>query len=171
MLNKIVRIVIALAILVWAGFQFAEGNIGNGISIVLLAGLVVFTFFRNEIMLLAFWYMRKGNFAKTEKMLSYIKNPEASLVKGQAAYYYFLQGLCNSQKNMNVAEKHFKKALKIGLRLDHDKAMAKLQIAGLAIQRRRKREATQLLSEVKKLDKHGMLKEQIALMKKGLARI
>lgn len=171
MLNKIVRILIALALLAWAVYEFYQGHIGNGIFILFLMGIVVFTIFRNEMMLLAFWFIRKGNFAKAEKFLGYIKNPEKALVKGQAAYYYFLHGLVNSQTNLKEAEKFFKKALGIGLRLNHDKAMAKLQLAGMAIQRRRKREATMLLNEVKKLDKTKMLKEQVAMLQQNLGRI
>ncbi len=82
-----------------------------------------------------------------------------------------MHGLINSQTNLKVAEKHFKKALSIGLRLDHDKALAKLQLAGMAMQRRRKREATMLLNEVKRLDKTKMLKEQVDMMKQNLGRI
>ncbi|MBS9768910.1 MAG: DUF2892 domain-containing protein [Flavobacteriaceae bacterium] len=171
MLNKIIRIVIATALFAWSIYEFYQGHIGNGIFILFLMGIVIFTIFRNEMMLLAFWYVRKQNFPKAEKFLNYIKNPEQSLVKGQAAYYYFLHGLINSQTNLKIAEKHFKKALNIGLRLDHDKALAKLQLAGMAMQRRRKREATMLLNEVKKLDKTKMLKEQVDMMKQNLARI
>lgn len=171
MLNKIIRIVIASALLVWAVYEFYQGHIGNGIFILLLMGIVIFTIFRNEMMLIAFWFVRKQNFAKAEKFLNRIKNPEKSLLKGQAAYYYFLHGLVNSQNNLKVAEKHFKKALNIGLRLDHDKALAKLQLAGMAMQRRRKREATMLLNEVKRLDKTKMLKDQVAMLQQNLGRI
>lgn len=171
MRNKIIRIVIAVALLAWAVYEFYQGYIGNGIFIVFLMGIVIFTIFRNEMMLLAFWFIRKQNFPKAERFLNKVKNPERSLVRGQAAYYYFLQGLVNSQSNLKVAEKHFKKALGIGLRLDHDKALAKLQLAGMALQRRRKREATMLLGEVKRLDKTKMLKEQVAMLQQNLGRI
>lgn len=171
MLNKIIRIVIAAGLLAWAIYEFYQGHIGNGIFILFLMGIVIFTIFRNEMMLLAFWFIRKQNFARAEKFLNRIKNPEKSLVKGQTAYYYFLHGLVNSQNNLKVAEKFFKKSLNIGLRLDHDKALAKLQLAGMAMQRRRKREATMLLNEVKRLDKTKMLKDQVEMMKQNLGRI
>lgn len=171
MFNKYLKIVIAVLIAVWAGFQFAEENIGNGILILLLAGFPVFFFFKNEFLLLAFLQIRKQNMAGAQKWLSYIKNPESALRKAQEAYYYFLQGLLVSQTNMNQAEKMFKKALKLGLSMDHDVAMAKLNLAGVAMQRRRKREATTLLNEAKKLDKHGMLKDQIKMMKDQMKRM
>jgi hypothetical protein len=49
--------------------------------------------------------------------------------------------------------------------MDQDLAMAKLSLAGIAMSKNRKMEAEKLLSEAKKLDKHGMLKDQIVMMK------
>jgi hypothetical protein len=48
--------------------------------------------------------------------------------------------------------------------MDMDLAVAKLNLAGVAMSRR-KLEATNLLNEAKRLDKQGMLKEQITMMK------
>ena len=70
-----------------------------------------------------------------------------------------------------VAEKYFRKALKLGLNMDYDVAMAKLSLAGIAMQKRRKREATTLLSEAKKLDKNNMLTDQIRMMQQQMKRI
>ena len=72
---------------------------------------------------------------------------------------------------MNQAEKLFKKSLSIGLRSNTDKAVAKLNLAGLSISRRKKREATILLTEVKALDKYNMLDDQIKIMKQQLKKI
>ncbi len=55
--------------------------------------------------------------------------------------------------------------------MDHDKAMAKLQLAGIALTKRRKREATTLIAEAKKLDKHGMLADQIKMVKQQMKKI
>jgi hypothetical protein len=55
--------------------------------------------------------------------------------------------------------------------MDYDLAMAKLSLAGIAMQKRRKREATTLLQEAKKLDKNNMLGEQIKMMQQQLKRI
>ena len=46
-----------------------------------------------------------------------------------------------------------------------------LQLAGIAMTKRRKREATTLMAEAKKLDKHGMLKEQMQMMKQQMKKI
>jgi hypothetical protein len=49
--------------------------------------------------------------------------------------------------------------------MDMDLAVAKLNLAGVAMSRRRKLEATNLPTKQKRLDKQGMLKEQITMMK------
>lgn len=171
MLNKIIRLSLTAVFVALAVWQFIEGNIGNGIMLVLLAGLVLFTYFRNENILIAFWHMRKNNMAKAEKSLDRIKNPEQSLVKGQLAYYYMLKGIMQSQTGVGKAETYLRKALKTGLRMKHDRAMAKLQLAGIALTKRRKREAMILLSEVKKLDERGMLNDQVKMIKQQMKRI
>jgi len=171
MFNKYIKLVIAAGIFGWAVYQFIEGNIMNGISLILLAGIFVFFYFKNEFILLAFLQLRKQNFAGASKWLSYIKNPSNALVKKQEGYYNFLQGIMVSQTNITQAEKFFKKAIKLGLNMKHDIAMAKLQLAGIAMTKRRKREATMLMNEAKKLDTQGVLKEQITMMKQQLKKI
>jgi len=171
MFNKYIKLVIAVAIVAWAVFEFTEKHIGNGISLILLAGVFVFFYFKNEFLLLAFLRLRKQDFPGAQKWLNYIKNPSGALIKKQEGYFNFLHGLLVSQTNLTQAEKYFKKALKLGLSMSHDIAMAKLQLAGVAMTKRRKREATNLIAEAKKLDKHGVLNEQIKMMKQQMKKI
>ncbi|MFC6861027.1 hypothetical protein [Zunongwangia atlantica] len=171
MFNKNIKLVLAGLVLAAAVWQFIEGYIGNGIMLILLAGIFVFLYFKNEIILLAFLRLRKQDFPGAKKWLDKIKNPEGALTKKQQGYYWYLHGLMVSQTNITQAEKHFKKAIKLGLSMDHDLAMAKLNLAGIAMTKRRKREATNLLAEAKKLDKHGMLTDQIRMMKQQMKKI
>ena len=171
MFNKYIKLVIAAGISTWAVFQFIDGNIMNGISLLLLAGIFVLFYFKNEFILLAFWQLRKQNFAGASKWLTYIKNPSSALVKKQEGYYNFLQGIMISQTNLTQAEKFFKKALSLGLSMKHDIAMAKLQLAGIAMSKRRKREATMLINEAKKLDTQKVLAEQIKMMKDQMKKM
>jgi tetratricopeptide (TPR) repeat protein len=120
--------------------------------------------------LLAFLQLRKQNFEGAKKWLDKIKNPEAALTKKQQGYYNYLHGLMLTQKNITQAEKYFKKAIKLGLSMKSDLAMAKLNLAGIAMTKRRKREAQMLLKEAQSLDKHGMLKDQIQMMKQQMRR-
>ena len=171
MFNKNIKLVLAVLITVWAVYEFTQGHIMNGISIVLLAGIFVFFYFKNEILLLTFFKLRKQDFEGGNKLLDRIKNPSAALTTKQEGYYNFLRGIMVSQTNLTQAERFFKKALNIGLAMDHDKAMAKLQLAGIALTKRRKREAMNLITEAKKLDKHGMLKDQISMVKQQMKKI
>ena len=170
MYNKIIKLVIAIAIFSYAIYQFIEGNIGNGIMLILLSLVFVFLYFKNEFILLAFLRLRKQDFEGAKKWLDKIKNPEAALVTKQQGYYNYLHGLMVSQTNMNDAEKYFKKAVSLGLSINHDLAMAKLNLSGIAFSKRRKQEAQKLLAEAQKLDKQGMLTEQIKMMKENMKR-
>lgn len=123
------------------------------------------------MILMAFLRLRKQDFPGAKKWLDKIRDPETALTKKQQGYYWYLHGLMLSQTNITQAEKHFKKAIKLGLSMDQDLAMAKLNLAGIAMTKRRKREAQNLLTEAKKLDKHGMLKEQITMMKQQMKKI
>lgn len=171
MFNKNLKLVLTVLIIGVAVWQFTEGNIGNGIFLILISLMFVLLYFKNEIIILAFLKLRKQDFDGAKKWLDKIKDPHAALVRKQEGYYYYLNGLMLSQTNLNQAEKHLKKAVELGLNMDQDLAMAKLNLAGIAISKRRKIEATALLADVKKLDKQGMLKEQVAMMKQNLKRI
>ena len=171
MFNKYIKLVIAGGIVVWSVFQFIDENIMNGISLLLFAGIFVLLYFKNEFILLSFLQLRKQNFAGASKWLTYIKNPSTALIQKQEGYYNFLQGILISQTNLTQAEKFFKKALKLGLSMKHDIAMAKLQLAGISMSKRRKREATMLINEAKKLDTQNVLAEQIKMLKQQLKKI
>ena len=171
MFHKNIKLALAALITVWSVYEFSQGHIMNGISILLLAGIFIFFYFKNEFILLAFLQLRKQNFEGAQKWLSYIKNPSSALIQKQEGYYNYLQGIMLSQTNITKSEKFLKKAVKLGLSMDHDLAMAKLQLAGIAMTKRRKREATNLMAEAKKLDKHGMLKEQMTMMKQQMKKI
>jgi hypothetical protein len=171
MFHKNIKLFIAGLISVWAIYQFVQGNIMNGISILLLAGIFIFFYFKNEFILLAFLQLRKQNFPGAQKWLDYIKNPETALIVKQQGYFNYLHGIMLSQTNITKAEKFLKKAVKLGLSMDHDMAMAKLQLAGISMTKRRKREATLLMAEAKKLDKNGMLKDQMKMMKDQMKKI
>lgn len=154
-----------------AVWQFTETNIGNGIMLILLSLVFVFLYFKNEVILLAFLRLRKQDFPGAKKWLDKIKNPAASLVPKQEGYYNYLNGLMVSQTNMIEAEKYFKKAEKLGLNMSADMAMTKLNLAGIAMTKNRKREAEQLMTEAKNLDKHNMLDEQMKMMKQQMKKM
>ena len=171
MFNKNIKLVLASLVIGAAVWQFTETNIGNGIMLILLSLMFVLLYFKNEIILLAFLRLRKQDFPGAKKWLDKIKNPNAALVPKQEGYYNYLNGLMISQTNMVEAEKYFKKAEKLGLNMSADMAMTKLNLAGIAMTKNRKREAEQLMTEAKKLDKHNMLDDQIKMMKQQMKKM
>lgn len=170
MYNKTFKLIIAGLIIAAAVWQFTEGGIGNGIMLILLSFIFIFLYFKNEFILLAFLKLRKQDMNGAKKWLDKIKNPEAALITKQQGYFNYLNGILVSQTDMNEAERYFKKAVALGLSMDQDLAMAKLNLAGIAFSKRRKQEATLLINEAQKLDKQGMLKEQIKEMKNNMKR-
>lgn len=171
MYNKNIKLVIATIVTGVAIWQIVEGYVGNGIMLILLAAIFVFLYFKNELILLAFLRLRKQDFDGARKWLYKIKTPESALTTKQQGYYNYLLGIMLSQTNITQAEKHLKKAIKLGLSMNQDLAVAKLNLAGIAMTKRRKREAQMLLTEAKKLDKHNMLKDQITMMKQQMKKI
>ena len=171
MYPKTIKLILSISTLIYSIYQFYENNIGNGIALIFLAIIFIFLYYKNEIILIIFLKLRKQDFEGTEKWLKKIKNPESSLTKKQVGYYNYLWGIVFSQTNLTKAEKYFKKAISIGLSMDNDLAMAKLSLAGILMQKRRKREATTLLNEAKKLDKQKMLSDQIKMMQQQMKKI
>ena len=172
MFHRNIKLILVALLIAFAIYLFIEGgNLGNGIFLILLSLIPLFLYFKNEYILLAFLKLRKQDFAGAKSWLDKIKNPETALVRKQQGYYNYLNGILLSQTNLIQAEKYFKKAIELGLNMDMDLAVAKLNLAGVAMSRRRKLEATNLISEVKKLDKQGMLKDQIVMMKEQLKKI
>lgn len=171
MFHRNIKLILAGLIIITGIWQMTENNIGNGIFLVLLSAVPIFLYFKNEFILLAFLKLRKQDFEGAKKWLAYIKNPETALVRKQQGYFNYLHGIMLSQTNLTQAEKYFKKAIELGLSMDMDLAVAKLNLAGVAMTRRRKLEATNLLNEAKKLDKQNMLKEQIVMMKEQMKKM
>ena len=171
MFPKIIKLILAIVTMGYAGYQYYDGEIGNGIFLTLLTGMFILLYYKNEIIVLAFLKLRKQDFEGTAKWLSLISNPDSALVRKQQGYYHYLHGIIQSQTNLAQAEKHFKKAIQLGLSMGHDMAMAKMSLAGIMMQKRRKREATALLAEAKKLDKQGMLAGQMKMLQQQMKKI
>jgi|TARA_B110000116_G_C16765103_1_gene550407 tetratricopeptide (TPR) repeat protein len=171
MFPKVYKLIISFLIIGFSIYQFTENYIGNGIFYLLLSAIFILIYFKNELIFIAFLRLRKQDFQGTLKWLNRIKNPEKNLIKKQQGYFHYLHGIILSQTNLTQAEKHFKKALNFGLSMSTDIAMAKMSLAGILMQKRRKREAVNLLNEAKKLDKHGMLTQQIKTLQQQLKKI
>lgn len=158
--SRILKVLIAAAALVYTVYLFATGYWGKGIGMIFVLAIIVLLTIRSVRLLMVFWYMRQQ---KTDKANSWLKkvNPN-HLWKNQRGYYYFLIGSAEIQtKSLAQSEKNFRQALSLGLRTDHDKAAAYLNLAVIAANRRKKREAMMHLNEAKKYDSKGYLKGDI----------
>ena len=168
MLGFLLRIFVAFGLLSISLYLFYIGSWGWGVFVLIPLIVVGFTFFRNENMILALNQMRLGNQEKAKKYINRITSPQ-SLPRRQHAYVLYLQGLMNAQDiGLSQNEQLLRKALSLGLRTNEDNAVARMQLAGICLQSGRRTEATTLLSEAKKYDKKGMLKEQIKMMQQQM---
>ncbi len=170
-MSNLVRIIISSLILVGTVLLFVYGEWGWGILGIFITILAFVTVFFNENMLLAQYYLRKENMGKAAKWLGNIKNYEKQLISAQHGYYHLLIGMLESQKAPLQSEKYFKRALSLGLHMGHNVALAKLSLAGIAMAKRNKREATKYLQEAKKADKNKLLAEQIKMMKDQMGQM
>lgn len=170
-MSNIVRLIVGFVILGAAVALFVFGYWGWGILAVLLSTLVFVTFFYNENMLITQWYLRKDNMEKAEVFLGRVADYEKKLHRRQHGYYHLLIGLLESRKAPMKSEKYFKTALSLGLHMDHNVALAKLSLAGIAMAKRNKREAQMYLADAKKADKNKLLADQIKQMKDQLGML
>lgn len=162
---NIIRLIIGFAFIGAAVALMVFSFWGWGVLLIFLSILVILTFFYNENMLIAQWHLRKDNMDKAEVSLNRITNYEKQLHKHQYGYYNLLIGLIESRRAPMKSEKYFKQALSQGLTMDHNIALAKLSLAGIAMAKRNKREAQMYLTEAKKADKNKLLADQIKQMK------
>jgi hypothetical protein len=132
---------------------------------------VIVSYFFNENMIIAQWFLRKEKSEKAEEWLLKIKDYEKQLHKNQHGYYNLLIGLIESRKAPLKSEKYFKKALSLGMKMSHNVALAKLSLAGIAMAKRNKREAQMYLQEATKDDKNKLLTDQIKMMKGQMAQM
>ncbi len=135
---------------------------------ILMTAIIVFSFFRNENMILALNQMRQGNTDKAKRYINKITHPQL-LPKKQHAYILFLQAVLNTQElGLGKSEQLLRKAMGMGLRTGQDNAVARMHLAGICAQTGRRSEAISLLAEAKKLDSSGVMKDQINQMQRQL---
>ncbi|MBE7177175.1 MAG: DUF2892 domain-containing protein [Mucilaginibacter polytrichastri] len=168
---NIVRLIIACVTLGAAIALCVFSFWGWGILVFFIGLILLLTFFFHEYMLLAQFYLRKENVDKAEEWLNKITNYEKQLNKNQYGYYHLLLGLIESRRAPLKSEKFFRKSLTLGLTMSHNVALAKLSLAGIAMAKRNKREATQLLQEATKADKNKLLADQIKMMKQQMGQM
>ena len=164
MFGFIIRCFLTAGLLFSTVALFYSGYWGWGITLIFPTAIVIFSFFRNEQMVLALNAMRTGDTDKAKARINKITAPQF-LPKKQHAYVLFLKAVLNTQElGFTKSENLLRKAIDMGLRTAQDNAVARMHLAGICAQTGRKKEATTLLAEAKKLDASGIMKEQINQM-------
>jgi len=170
-MNAIFKLVIAGLLIAGGVTLIVFGYIGWGIFTILMAAFPILFYFLNEFVLLALWRLRKQDIPSAQKWLAKITKPETQIIKKQQGYYYYLLGITEGQNSLTKTEQLMKKALGLGLRFDHDKAIATMNLAAAAMAKGRKQEAERLLAEAKKLDKAGLVDDQIKMLKQQMKKV
>lgn len=164
--TRIIKIILTLAALAYTVYLFYTGHWGSGIGMIFVTAIMAIFVFRSIRLIIAFFQLRQQKMDKAKRWLMRT-NPD-KLWKSQRGYWYYLNGSVEVNNNMTEAERSFKQALKLGLRMDHDKAAAKLNLAVVALSKNKQREGKNLLNEAKKLDKRGLLKKDIKMIEKAM---
>lgn len=168
MINFLIRCIIAAASLFYVVYLFGTGHWGWAICMIFVTAIIGLSFFRNERMIMGLNQMRLGNTEKAKMHINKISAPQF-LPKKQHAYVLFLQAVLNTQElGFAKSEQLLRKALSMGLRTAQDNAVAKMHLSGICAQTNRRSEAVALLAEAKKLDKSGMMRDQINQMQKQM---
>jgi len=164
--TRIIKVAVAAASLAYTIYLFTMQSWGSAIGMLFVTAILILLNLRSIRLIVVLFQLRKQKMAKAKTWLGRV-DPD-KLWKNQQGYWYYLTGLTDVQTNMNVADKNFRKALKLGLNMDHDKAMAKLNLAVVAGSRNKKGEALALLKDAKKLDKRGMIKAEIKQVEQAI---
>lgn len=158
--SRIIKALVAAGALAYTVYLFVDGHWVSGIFMFLLTVVLGLLVARSLRLVMVFLKMRQQKMDKAKTWLERI-NPD-HLWKNQKGYYYFLMGSVDIQKNsLSQSEKYFRSALSHGLRMDHDKAAVYLNLAVIAANKRKKREAITLINEAKRFDTKGYLKNDI----------
>lgn len=165
------KLIIAGLLLAGSVAWFVAEDIGWGITFIFFAAIPVLFYFFNEILILVLLKMRKQNTEGAARLLAKIKNPEKQLHKAQRGYFYYLTAVSSADKGIGHTESLMKKALSLGLRFDHDKAIANVNLAATALAKGKKQEAEKYLAEAKKFDKAGMVEDQIKYIKQQMKKV
>lgn len=170
MIGLLIKLLLSFGSLAFTVYLFADGSWGWGIFFIFITAFFSLFIFRNQNIILAALQMRQQNIPKAQKYLARIRQPQF-LLRGQRAYYFYLLALASQESNkMSQTETLLRKALSIGLKKDHDQAMAKINIAAVCMQTGRRREAEVLLNEAKKQDTKGLMTEYIKGLKKQMGK-
>ena len=161
MYSPIVRIILVGIALIMAWEFFSTGNITSTYMVLGAIGLIVWGYFKNGTVYLAFQQLKKENYQKAEQLLLKIYKPDL-LKRSQKSYYHFTKGFIELDKqNLDAAYENLNSALSLGLRTQNDTSIVTLNLASLELERKNLDEALNFLNRTKKLNYKPELKAEI----------
>ena len=70
MIHKNIKLLVVVAFIAGAVWQFTERNVGNGIFLIVLSLIVLLFYFKNEILIMTLFKLRKQDMDGAQKMLN-----------------------------------------------------------------------------------------------------
>lgn len=152
MYSPTVRAIIGVLGLFMAWKFYSNGNMTSTYMVLIGVGLIVWGYFKNGTVYMAFQQLRKENYGKAETLLMKTRYPEL-LKRSQKSYYHFTKGFIELNKqNNDLAYDELKTALDLGLRTQNDTSIVTLKLASLELGRRNLKEAENFISRTKDLN-------------------
>ena len=152
MYSPTIRAIIGIVGLFMARKFYSNGNMTSTFMVLIGVGLVVWGYFKNGTVYIAFRQLKKQNYKKAEQLLMKIRYP-GLLKRSQKSYYHFTKGLIELNKqNNDLAYNELTAALDLGLRTQNDTSIVTLNLAALELERGNLKEAANFLSRTKDLD-------------------
>jgi len=168
MYNPIVRIILGIVGIVMAWNFYSTGNMTSFYMVMVAIGLIVWGYYKNGTVFIAFQQLKKEDFQKAEQLLSKIKNPNL-LKKSQKSYYHFTKGFIELNKqNIDNSYIEFKNALELGLRTENDTSIVTLNLASIELERKKYEKAKTYLDQTKKLNHKLELNSEIERIEKEI---
>src|SRR5579859_329588 len=135
MFTPLVRLLMAILGLSLIIVYFQKGSTQSAYITLFGVALIIWGYFKNGTVYLAWQKIKKQDFAKAEKILLQTKYPHF-LKKEQRGFYHFTKGLVEASKNNSEnARRNFMEALKFGVRTENNVAIINLNLAEIEAER------------------------------------
>jgi hypothetical protein len=160
-----VRLIICSICMILALLAFYQGKTYASILAVLFMIATIAGYFKHGTVYLAFRYLKSGELEKAKEALS-LTTRLKSLFAFQRAYYYFVDGFLKmADKKRSEAFSAFDLALKTGLRLKNDQAVALCNMAFIQFEQGQRSAAKELVIQAEKLKVKPHVSLEIARIK------
>ncbi len=153
-----------LGIGLWAAYGFWYGFPFLLIGIIMFAGYIMFGTIMSSFMMI-----QSQNFDGAEKRLGLTYFPKFLISMVRSQFFMAKSTLAMQKKDFESAENWTNQAIQAGFNSDNEKAIAFLQLAGIAANRNKRNVAQNHLNEIKKLNiTEKMISDQVKEFEKQL---